>query len=182
VSGPARVLVKDLPQRHRHPRGDLGFIDGPIGAKQSQFPYRGRNGQGPARSPRPPPLGQSVRNKANSSGATRRARTLWEKSYDAFDTPTASAKQSQFPHRQRWARLGKAARAAGETHRAEQSQLAPHRPEKDAGRQGRRCGRRWGRACETKPISGIRPTRWIGNRQLRAQRGNPPPHAGHTRL
>ena len=34
-------------------------------AKQSQFPPAVRNGRGQARSPRPLPLGQSVRNKAN---------------------------------------------------------------------------------------------------------------------
>jgi len=41
---------------------------------------------------------------------------------------------------------------------------------------------RWGQACKTKPIFRVRPTRWIWNRQLRAQRGNPPPYVGHTLL
>jgi hypothetical protein len=71
----------------------------------------------------PAPLGQSVRNKANSSRAKGRASTLWKKSYDEFDTQKASAKQSQFPHGQEWARAGKTAEC-----------------------------RRWDKSRETKPI------------------------------
>jgi hypothetical protein len=44
-----------------------------------------------------------------------------------------------------------AADAAGDTQRAKQSQFPP-----------------------------VGPVRWIWNRQLRAERGNPPPYAGHT--
>jgi hypothetical protein len=43
------------------------------------------------------------------------------------------------------------------------------------------CCRRWGQACETKPIPGVGATGWIWNVSLRAERGNPPPYAGHTR-
>ena len=50
-----------------------------------------------------------------------------EKGYDTLDTQKASAKQSQFPHGQQWARAGKAAGAAGGTHRAKQSQFADGR-------------------------------------------------------
>jgi hypothetical protein len=84
-----------------------------------------------------PPPGTSAPNKANPFGAIRRASTLWEKSYGELDTQETSAKQSQFPHGPRRPRIGKAANAAGGTHRAKQSQFVPHRPEKAvAGRTG----------------------------------------------
>jgi len=77
----------------------------------------------------------------------------------------------------------------------------------DAGRSRHQLPGDLGQSCETKPIgpwkmSGedaqptksrgaivqnkpnfgpVRPTGWTWNRQLRAERGNPPPHAGHTR-
>ena len=119
MSGPARVLVEDLPQRHKDDLGfldrhDLDFILRTLGvsavslrAKQSQSSCRDRNGREPARSPRPLPLGQSVRNKANSSRAARRTSTFWKKSYDTLDTRHASVKQSQFPPGQQWVRVGK---------------------------------------------------------------------------
>jgi hypothetical protein len=49
---------------------------------------------------------------------------LWKKSYDELDPQKASAKQSQFPDGQEWARAGKAASAARGIHRAKQSQFA----------------------------------------------------------
>ncbi len=82
-------------------------------AKQSQFPCTGGNGGGPARLP--VPLGQSVRNKANSTRAVRGTNTLWKKSYDEPDLPRAPAKQSQFPDGPRWAKAGRAASAASGT-------------------------------------------------------------------
>jgi hypothetical protein len=268
----------------------------PIARNKANFPRVGRNGRGPARSPMPVPLGQSVRNKANCSRATRRASTVWKKSYVELDAQKASVKQSRFPHGQPWGegRQGGPCRRwdpscetkpiggplgvqtkpmttrgrpvasnkpnwqwpavqtkpipgkgmetnASWRHyergaeRAKQSQLpqsgvqgkylvekgvitnstrkgpwqnkansrtdgsgrgaasrqgGPCRrwdpscetkpiclasTETGTGRQGRKRGRCWGQACKTKPISGVRPARWIWNRQLRAQRGNPPP-------
>ena len=85
--------------------------------------WAGPRGRGPARSPMPTLPGQSVRNKANRSRATRRTSALWRKSYGELGTQKASAKQSQFPHGPRWPRAGKAAGATGGTHRAKQSQF-----------------------------------------------------------
>ena len=105
----------------------------PTASNKANFPWADASGRGPVRSPRPAPPGPSVRNKANSAGATWRASTLWKESYDELDPPKASAKQSQFADRQQWAKGGRATGAAGGTQRAKQSQLArtdrkSHRP------------------------------------------------------
>ena len=55
-----------------------------------------RTGHGTARLPGPP-VGPIVRNKANSPRAAWRASTLWNKSYNELDLQRASEKQSQFP-------------------------------------------------------------------------------------
>ena len=62
-------------------------------------------------------------------GRSGRASALKKKSYDALDSQRASAKQSQLPCGQQWARGGQAVLAAGGTHREKQSQFAPHGPE-----------------------------------------------------
>ncbi len=96
----------------------------PTAPNKANFPWADTSGRGPARSPRPAPPGPSMLNKANSAGATWRASTLWKESYDELDLQKASAKQSQWPDRQRWARGGRAAGVAGGTRRAKQSQFA----------------------------------------------------------
>jgi hypothetical protein len=63
----------------------------------------------------PAPLSKSVRNKANSVEATGRASTWWKKTYGELNMQETSAKQSQFPHGQHWARAGN---AVGAAHRA----------------------------------------------------------------
>jgi hypothetical protein len=73
---------------------------GPVVRNKANLPSAGRNRRGPARSPAP--LGQSVRNKANSTGATRRTSALWKKGYDELGVQKALAKQSQFPGRDGW--------------------------------------------------------------------------------
>jgi hypothetical protein len=68
--------------------------------------------------------GQTCKTKPISPRATGRASTVWRKSYDELDPQRASAKQSQFPHEQQWARAGKGVGAAGGTELYKQSQLA----------------------------------------------------------
>jgi hypothetical protein len=189
-------LVQDLPRRHRDRRGDLRFIDRhdldfitPYPrclcgeqSRQTKPICRGRAGMGDGRqrSSIPAPLGQSLRNKANSAGAERRASALWKQSYGELDTQMASAKQSQFPPAQQWPGAGTAARAAGGTACINKANL-PTGTEMGAGRgshqrrrsgslrqtnpicrlptgrcaggQGCKCCCRRGGLCETKPIS-----------------------------
>jgi hypothetical protein len=95
-----------------------------IASNKANFPWADASGRGPVRSPRPAPPGPSVRNKANSARATWRASTLWKESYDELDSQKASAKQSQSPDGQQWARGGRTAGATGGARRAKQSQLA----------------------------------------------------------
>jgi hypothetical protein len=51
------------------------------------------------------------------------AGALEKKGYDELDLQKASAKQSQFPHGQAWAKAGKAAGAADGSDHAKQSQF-----------------------------------------------------------
>jgi hypothetical protein len=85
------------------------------------------NAPRPRRDHKPTPVPwYLVLNQASCSRAVWRASTLGKKSYDELSLPRASAKQSQLPHGQQWARGGE---AAGGTGPAKQSQSAPHRPE-----------------------------------------------------
>jgi hypothetical protein len=129
VSGPARVLVEDLPQRHRDHRGGLGFIDrhdldfilralwvSVVSLRTKPIPRIDRSGRGRARSPAEPSLGPIVPNKPNlpRTGRKRRCRH-WGQS-----------RQTK-PITRRCAGMG----------------------EGRQGRPGRRC---WAEVCQTKPI------------------------------
>ena len=92
-----------------------------------------------------------VRNKPNSGVGRAIVSALWEDGYDEFDLQGPAKKQTQFPDGQKETRAGRIAGAAGQGNSAKQSQFPA-----------------------------VRPTRWTWNMSLRAERGNPPPYAGHT--
>ena len=94
---------------------------------EANFPPAGGKGPEPAGSSVPAPPGRNVRNKANSTRATRTASTWRKKSYGTFGGQTASAKQSQLPDERPEARAGKAAGAAAGTRRAKRTQFAQTR-------------------------------------------------------
>jgi hypothetical protein len=115
------------------PRGSVVRLS----AKRSQFPCRGRNGRGPAGPGRNPHWPLLCKTKPIPSGAIRRTSTWWKKSYDELDTQKAAEKQSQLPHGQQCAGVGRAAGAAGGIYRAKQSQSPALLASMGEGRQGR---------------------------------------------
>lgn len=121
-----------LPQRPRIAALRTGSARDPIPCsrlyKTNPISRAGRKGRGPAaRQPLSPP-GISAPNKANPSGEARTTNDLRKRSYDEFGLPRAPAKQSQSLLGQPWPRASTVTSAPGKTHRAKQSQSAPHRP------------------------------------------------------
>jgi hypothetical protein len=144
-----------------------------------------------------PPAGLIVQNKANSSRAIRRASILWKKGYDRLGTQETSAKQSQFPPGQAWARpvrlpvplAGPVAPNKANLPRTHWNRRGPTGPEvlpllgtsvrnkanshpARHGQSQQGCRRHRGDPlCKTKPIYGVRPT---------PRSWNAPPHVGGT--
>jgi hypothetical protein len=170
-ASPARLIVRNKANSHGteghlgKPRGLKPILRGfvaSIRTNKANSPQADRNGRGPARSHIPLPLGQNVRNKANSSGAARGTSVLWKRSYGALDTHKASTKQSQFPRGRRWAQR-KTASIPGGTDRAKQSQFARDRrtPRKTAWAEAHPTGLRGEHSCKQSQFPGVwHPPAW----------------------
>ena len=111
MNGPACVVVEGLPQRRRDIEAPLDRSDWVPKRDRSRLGSQYRLGAGKTS---PVRVNAVLRTKACETKpipprAKRRASTLQKRSYDELDTQQASAKQSQFPRGQQWARAGKPA-------------------------------------------------------------------------
>jgi hypothetical protein len=103
----------------------LGFIV----PNEPNLPHSGRKSHCPAGPGALTTLGQSCETNPIPARAIGGTSALRHMSYDNSDTQPASAKQSQFPPGQRWARTGNAADVTRGTQRTKQTQFASHRPD-----------------------------------------------------